>query len=133
VSVCALAALISLILLATSTPGLRPSDVPFLGLVVAPYALLGLLALRVRGRRTVSRLLFVVALILALAGTALFGWDSYQYHTVPEHRLVQRMTLIAVPVLQSLAVALTGLILLAVRGTAGSTLPGDGDRRDRVP
>jgi len=128
-----LAALISLILLATSTPGLRPSDVPFFGLVVAPYALLGVLARWVRGRRTVSRLLFVVALILALAGTALFGWDSYQYHRVPEHRLVQRMTVIAVPVLQSLAVALTGLMLLVVRGTAGATLPGDGDRRDPVP
>ncbi|WP_322774361.1 hypothetical protein [Synechococcus sp. CBW1107] len=58
-------------------------------------------------------------LVLSLAGTILLGLDSYRFHTVPEHRLVQRMTVIVVPMLQSAAAIVIALMLQANRSRRG--------------
>lgn len=108
-----------LILVITGVPGVRMGDLPFLVFLLAPYLLLGLLAWRDRERRHLSAVLFVAVLVLSLAGTILLGLDSYRFHTVPEHRLVQRMTVIAVPMLQSAAAIVIGLMLQANRSRRG--------------
>jgi hypothetical protein len=126
---CTLAALTGLILVVTSTTGLRSGDLPFLAFLVAPYLLLGLLAWRERERRSLSNLLFIVVLLLSLGGTILLGADSYRFHTVPEHRLVQRMTIIVVPMLQSMAAIAIGLLLQANRMLTGHRRAGAGRSR----
>ncbi|MEA5474731.1 hypothetical protein VB716_10915 [Synechococcus sp. CCY9201] len=113
----------------TSTTGLRSGDLPFLAFLVAPYLLLGLLAWRERERRSLSNLLFIVVLLLSLGGTILLGADSYRFHTVPEHRLVQRMTIIVVPMLQSMAAIAIGLLLQANRMLTGHRRAGAGRSR----
>jgi hypothetical protein len=118
-SVCTLAALTSLILVITGVPGVRMGDLPFLVFLLVPYLLLGLLAWRDRERRRLSAVLFVAVLVLSLAGTILLGLDSYRFHTVPAHRLVQRMTVIVVPMLQSAAAIVIGLMLQANRSRRG--------------
>ena len=101
--VCILAALISMILAVTSTSGARASDVPFLGFLVFPYVLMGLLSRWQRSRRRRSAVVFSAVLLLSLGGISLLGFDSVRFHTVPEHRMVQRFTVIVVPLLQSAA------------------------------
>lgn len=128
---CTLAAASSLILVVTSTTGLRRGDLPFLAFLLAPYLLLGLVAWRERERRLVSNLLFVAVLVLSLGGTILLGVDSYRFHTVPEHRLVQRMTILVVPMLQSTAAIAMGLVLQANRMLAGQGRAGLGLPRHR--
>jgi hypothetical protein len=122
-SVCTFAAAITLILSCTSTGGLASGDVIVVAFVLGPYLLLGLLAWGHRGKAIVSRLLLAVAVVLAAWGLYLFGLDSYRYHTVAEHRMVQRMTVLLVPLLQWAAVLLVGLGLLgnwAIRRRYGS-------------
>ena len=126
---CTIAALTGLILVVTSTTGLRSGDLPFLAFLVAPYLLLGLLAWRERERRRLSDLLFINVLFLSLGGTILLGADSYRFHTVPEHRLVQRMTIIVVPMLQSTAAIAIGLLLQANRMLTGQRRAGAGRSR----
>ena len=109
--VCIVAALISLILATLSTSGLRAGDGPFLGFLVFPYLLMALLSSRQRGRRRCSAVVFSAALLLSLAGISLLGFDSVRFHTVPEHRMVQRFTVIVVPLLQSAAALALALVL----------------------
>lgn len=113
----------------TSTTGLRSGDLPFLAFLVVPYLVLGLLAWRERQRRRHSNLLFIVVLLLSLGGTILLGADSYRFHTVPEHRLVQRITIIVVPMLQSTAAIAIGLLLQADRVLTGQRRAGAGRSR----
>jgi len=126
---CTIAALTGLILVLTSTTGLRSGDLPFLAFLVVPYLVLGLLAWRERERRSHSNLLFIVVLVLSLGGTILLGADSYRFHTVPEHRLVQRMTILVVPMLQSTAAIAIGLLLQANRMLTGQRRAGAGRSR----
>lgn len=118
-TVCIAAALTSLILVTTSTTSLRWSDVPFLAFLVFPYLVLGLMASWQRGRRHRSDLVFVAVLLLSLGGIGLLGFDSIRFHTVPEHRLTQRLTVIIVPMLQSAAALALALVLLGYRMLAG--------------
>jgi hypothetical protein len=126
---CTIAVLTGLILVLTSTTGMRSGDLPFLAFLVVPYLVLGLLAWRERERRSHSNLLFIVVLVLSLGGTILLGADSYRFHTVPEHRLVQRMTIIVVPMLQSTAAIAIGLLLQANRMLTGQRRAGAGRSR----
>ncbi|CAK6692460.1 hypothetical protein ICNINCKA_01217 [Synechococcus sp. CBW1107] len=119
----------SLILVITGGPGVRMGDLPFLVFLLAPYLLLGLLAWRERERRLLSAVLCVAVLVLSLAGTILLGLDSYRFHTVPEQRLVQRMTVIVVTMLQSATAIVIGLMLQANRLLAGHG--GEGASRSR--
>jgi hypothetical protein len=111
-AVCIVAACITLILLLTSTPHLRPGDVLFVALALSPYLAIGLLAWASRSDRIVSAVLFAIAALLALGGILLLAWDSYQYHLVAEHRMVQRMTVLVVPLLQWAAALPVFLVLL---------------------
>jgi biotin transporter BioY len=108
---CFSAALISIILASTSTSGLRAGDLPFLGFLVFPYLLMGLLSSSQRRRRRRSAVVFSAALLLSLAGILLLGFDSIRYYTVPEHRMVQRFTVILVPLLPSGAALALALVL----------------------
>ena len=120
--VCSAAAVITLMLGGTSKAGWT-TDVLAAGFVLGPYLLLGLLALGHRGKAIRSRVLLAVAVVLAAWGLYLFGLDSYRYHTVAEHRMVQRMTVLLVPLVQWAAVLLVGLGLLgnwALRRRYGS-------------
>jgi peptidoglycan/LPS O-acetylase OafA/YrhL len=109
--VCIVAALISLILATISTSGLRAGDLPFLGFLMFPYLLMGLLSSWQRSRRRRSAVVFSAALLLSLAGISLLGFDSVRFHTVPEHRMVQRFTVIVVPLLQSAVALVLALVL----------------------
>ncbi|MEX1316733.1 MAG: hypothetical protein AB1Z22_06340 [Synechococcaceae cyanobacterium] len=92
---------------------------PFLAFLVFPYLVLGLMASWQRGRRHRSDLVFVAVLLLSLGGIGLLGFDSIRFHTVPEHRLTQRLTVIIVPMLQSAAALALALVLLGYRMLAG--------------
>ncbi len=70
-------------------------------------------------------------LVLSLGGTILLGIDSYRFNTVPEHRLVQRMTIIFVPMLQSTAAIAVALLLQTNRMLAGHGRGGAGRSRRR--
>jgi hypothetical protein len=85
--------------------------VPFLGFLVFPYLLMGLPSWWQRSRRRRSAVVFIAVLLLSLAGISLLGFDSVRFHTVPEHRMVQRFTVIAVPLLQSAAALVLALVL----------------------
>lgn len=129
--VCILAALISMILAVTSTSGARASDVPFLGFLVFPYVLMGLLSWWQRSRRRRSAGVFIAVLLLSLGGILLLGIDSFRFHTMPDHRMVQRFTMIAVPLLQTtatLAIALVLQLSSLVKGDSGDAIAPRGRR-----
>ncbi len=69
--------------------------------------------------------------VLSLGGTSLLGIDSYHFHNVPEHRLVQRMTIIFVPMLQSTAAIAVALLFQTNRMLAGHGRGGAGRSRRR--
>jgi hypothetical protein len=117
VVICLLAAVAETVLGCTSTAGLSRDDAAVILFVVGPYLLLGWLAWRQRGRRVVSWALLAVAAALSAWGVAVFAVDSYRYHTEPQYRLVQRVAVFFVPLLQWAVVALAGLALLAGRSS----------------
>jgi hypothetical protein len=118
--VCVLAAVIALLLLVTSGAGLRGGDVLALAFALSPYPVLAVLAGAQRGSLFVSRLLLTITVVLAVGGTCLLAVDSYRYHTIPEHRMVQRMTPLVVPMLQWVVVAPLGLGFLVKRAVSAS-------------
>ena len=117
--VCAVAAVITIILVVTSGAALRRSDVLASAYVMSPYLVLALLAGAQRGSPVASRVLLAVAVVLAAGGIFLFAVDGYRYHTIPEHRMVQRMTALVVPTLQWAVVAPLGLFML-VKGVVSA-------------
>lgn len=108
VMVCGLAAFLTLALPLASVPRWRFSDVPFLVFAVSPYLALAVLAAGRRRRWGWS--LFGLTVALSLAGVGCFAVDSWMFHTVAEHRFVQRFTVIVVPMLQLMIVAPIALI-----------------------
>ncbi|QNI70343.1 hypothetical protein [Cyanobium sp. NS01] len=112
---CCLATALSLILITSSSTGLRSSDLPYLLLVAMPYWLLGLLACWQRRRQRSSLPVFIAVLIVSFVGIILFGVDSYHFHTVPAHRLVQRFSVITIPLLQSASVLAIAAVLLTMQ------------------
>lgn len=109
---CCLATALSLILItSSSSTGLRSSDLPYLLLVAVPYWLLGVLAAWQRRRQRSSAPVFIAVLLVSLVGVTLFGVDSYHFHTVPAHRLVQRFSVITIPLLQSAGVLTIAAVL----------------------
>lgn len=111
-AVCVIAAITSLIFVCSRIPGLQSSDLPILALVAAPYPLLVLLAGCVGERSTAARVLFIATLLLALGGTALLGLSTPHPNGGPEPGLAMTVTMIVVPLLQLVAVAVFGLVLL---------------------
>lgn len=128
---CLAAATSSLILVLSAAPTPRFSDLPFLVLVLTPYPLLGWLAWRARRKRESSRLVFAATLLLALAGVTLLALDCLRFHTVPEHRLVQRVTPLVVPSLQLLAVGVIGLLVELQRLFGANQAPDEAKRSAR--
>jgi hypothetical protein len=53
--------------------------------------------------------------LLSVGGLSLFAYDSYRYHTVAENRMVQRMTILVVPMLQFAVTVGAGLALWVKR------------------
>lgn len=113
VMVCGVSALLTLVLPLTSVPSWRVSDVPFLAFAVTPYLALAGLAAAFRRRRQWSWSLFGLTVALSLAGVGCFAVDSWMFHTVAEYRMVQRFTVIAVPLLQLAIVVPVALIALS--------------------
>jgi hypothetical protein len=91
-----------------------------LAFALGPYLALGLTAWWQSRRKIASRVLFTVAVVLALGGLSFFGLDSYQYHTVPHHRMVQRMTVLVVPLVQWVVVIVAALALAVSRAARWS-------------
>ena len=118
--VCVLAAVITIILLVTSVAAPRGNDVLALAFALSPYPVLALLAGAQRRSPFVSRLLLTITVVLAVGGTCLFAVDSCRYHMIPEHRMVQRMTPLVVPMLQWVVVAPLGLSFLVKRAVSVS-------------
>lgn len=112
VAVCLLAAAVETVLGCTSTSSLTPGDAFIVLFVIGPYLLMALFAWRHRSQLAASWTLLAVAVSLSVWGLYLFGEDSYRYHTEPEYRMVQRMTVFFVPLLQWAVVLLVGLALL---------------------
>jgi hypothetical protein len=110
---CSGSALLTLVLALTSVPRWRGSDVPFLLFALTPYLALGALAAGLRHSRRWAWGLFGLTVVLSLAGVGCFAVDSWMFHTVAEHRMVQRFTVIIVPMLQ-----LAALVPLAVTALA---------------
>jgi len=114
-AVCVIAAITSLIFVCSRIPGLQSSDLPILALVAAPYPLQVLLAGSVGERSTAARVLFIATLLLAFGGTALLGLSTPHPNGGPEPGLAMTVTMIVVPLLQLVAVAVFGLVLLLRR------------------
>ncbi len=108
----------SFVIFIVRTSGLQGSDLPVLALVVAPYLLLGLMVGWARQRSADSRFLFLATLLLSLGGTALLGLNAIHQQTMPEPGLALSITYIGVPLLQLVAVAVLGMILLMRRTMA---------------
>lgn len=96
--------------------------------MLAPYLLLGWLTWRARRSRTSSRVMLWTTLLLALAGVTLLALDCLRFHTVPEHRLAQRVTLLAVPVLQLVGVGVMGMLVELQRCCSSGNGPGRAKR-----
>lgn len=124
VLLCCGSALLTLTLALTSIPGWQSSDAAFLLLALTPYLGLGVLAIVLRRSRPWAWSLFGLAMALSLAGVGCFALDSWSFHTVAEYRMVQRFTVIVVPLLQLAIVAPFALIVMSSfwgadqRGTA---------------
>jgi UDP-N-acetylmuramyl pentapeptide phosphotransferase/UDP-N-acetylglucosamine-1-phosphate transferase len=110
IAVCLLAAVIEVVLACTSTARLMPTDLIIVVFVMGPYLLLGSFAWRRRGLPAESRGLLAVAVGMSAWGLYHFGIDSHRYHTEPQYRMTQRLTVFFVPLLQY-------VIVLAVRLT----------------
>jgi hypothetical protein len=110
--VCGCAALLTLVLPLTSVPRWRGSDVPFLVFALTPYLVLAALAAGLRRSRRWAWSLLGLAVVLSLAGVGCFAVDSWMFHTVAEHRMVQRFTVIVVPMLQLATLAAFALMAL---------------------
>jgi hypothetical protein len=105
-------ALLTLLLALTSVPRWRGSDIPFLLLAVTPYLALAALAVGLRRSRRRAWSLFGLTVVLSLAGVGCFAVDSWTFHAVAEYRMVQRFTVIVVPLLQLTIVAPLALLAL---------------------
>lgn len=114
-SECAFATLVTVMLISASIPSLPPDALIAVAFAAGPYPLLALLAWRERGDRVGSWVLLSVAVLLSVGGLSLFAYDSYRYHTVAEHRMVQRMTILVVPMLQFAVTVGAGLALWVKR------------------
>ena len=112
IAVCLLAAVIETVLGCTSTAGLSPGDAIIVLFVIGPYLLLALFAWRKRGQPATSWVLLVVAVGMSVWGLYVFGEDSYRYHTDQRYRMVQRMAVFFVPLVQWAIVLVVGLVLL---------------------
>lgn len=110
--VCGLAALLTLTLALTSVPRWRASDVPFLLFAVSPYLALGALSTRLRCAQGWAWVLLGLTAALSCAGVGCFALDSWTFHTMDDYRMVQRFTVIVVPMLQLLVTAPVALIVL---------------------
>jgi len=115
IALCLLAAAVTAVLGCTSTAGLSASDAGVILFVIGPYAALGLFAWWQRGKAGVSRALLAVTAALATLGLFVFGMDSYRYHTEPQYRMVQRMAVFLVPLMQWAVVLMLGLVLVGMR------------------
>src|SRR5262249_24548901 len=125
IALCLLAAAAEAGLGCTSTAGVSPGDAAGFLFVVGPDLPLALFAWRQRGPPAVSWGLLVVAAALAAFGLAVFGWDSYRYHTEPPYRKVQRLAVLFVPLVQWAVVVPVGLALLVRRLSSPSERPED--------
>jgi len=105
VRVCGLAAVLTLVLSLTIVPSWRGSDVPVIVFALTPYLVLGALATVRRGSSRWGWSLFGLTVVLSLVGVGCFAVDSWMFHTVAEYRMVQRFTVIVVPLLQLAIVA----------------------------
>jgi hypothetical protein len=112
IAVCLLAALVETVLGCTSTAGLAPADALIVVFVIGPYLLLALFAWRQRGQPAASWLLLAVAVGMSAGGLYVFGEDSYRYHTEPQYRVLLRMAVFFVPLLQWAVVLVVSLALL---------------------
>ena len=112
IAVCLLAASVETVLGCTSTAGLTLGDALIVPFVLGPYLILALFAWRRRGQPAASWALLAVAVALAAWGLYVSAVDSYRYHTDPQYRLIQRMAVFFVPLLQWAVVLLVGLVSL---------------------
>ena len=118
VSLAAATALGETVLLALMT--VEWDDVGSLALVfaflVGPALFLALLAWRRRAHRDRSRVLFGVAVALAVGGLGVLGFDLYRFGTDPQFRRTPNMNGQLVPLVQWVAVAAVWLWLVVQEG-----------------
>jgi hypothetical protein len=117
---------------------LSPGDALIVLFVIGPYLLLAYFAWRQRGQATASWALLAVAVGMSAWGLYVLGEDSYRYHTEPQYRMVQRMAVFFVPLLQWAVVLVAGLALLVwwlssrLGRPASSAEPGTPPDRDGI-
>lgn len=133
IAVCVLAAAVETVLGCTSTAGLSPGDALIVLFVIGPYLLLALFAWRQRGQRAASWVLLAVAVGMSAWGLYVFAEDSYRYHTEPQYRMVQRMAVFFVPLLQWAVVLVVGLALLVRRLSSRRGRPGTSAEPNAAP
>jgi hypothetical protein len=114
-ALCAIAAIGTVGLGLTSTSQPHPTDVFIVLFIIGPYLLLGLLVRWWRRSRPVSIAFLVLVMFLTAIALWLFGMESYQYHTDPNFKYVQRLAAFIVPLFQFFVALVVGLALLVVR------------------
>ncbi len=80
------------------------ANVLVLAFLAGPLAFLAMLAWRRRAHASRSRVLFFVALAVAIGGLVVFGFDCYRYRTDAAVRLKPNMNGLIVPIVQWVAI-----------------------------
>ena len=107
VVLCAVTAVGELALMAGVTPemsGFFPGGLVIVGFVAGPPLFLALMAWRRRGHAARSRVLFVVAVVVAVMGLGLLGSDFYRNRTDAQFRLKPGRNPMLLPLVQWLVV-----------------------------
>jgi|SRR5262245_24980310 len=78
----------------------KQSQVFLFAFLIGPPLFLAVTVWRRRTHPTRSRLLFWLAVAVAVGGLAVLGFDVHRYHTDPEFRRKQNMNGLVVPIVQ---------------------------------
>jgi hypothetical protein len=91
---------------------LSPADALVVLFVIGPYFLVSFLAWEKRRHPAISWVLLVAAVGVSAWGLCVFGEDSYRYHIDQRYRMVQRMAVFFVPLVQWAIALVVGLLSL---------------------
>ena len=107
VVLCALTAVGEFALMAGVTPDLSasfPGGLLLVGFAIGPPLFLALMAWRRKGHAERVRVLFAVAVVVAVAGLGLLGYDFYRYRTDAAFRMRAGRNPMLLPLVQWLVV-----------------------------
>ncbi len=92
------------------------ANVLLFAFLVGPPLFLAVTTWRRRTHPARTRLLFVVAVVIAVGGLGLLGWDLYRYSTDAQFRRTPNMHGLIVPIVQWIVILAVWLVLVVQEG-----------------